>query len=140
MKTFEGENFHKFQDFVALRKSFVAKFGGVPSFGTTSKQSVKVLHENLTFHQFTKAFSCETFPLYTICAIQFLQQHFLPLSPSTHTAMIVTTLQRSSTITTLVLRTLLPYKCPSLPHHQSNKSVIPLILQYISLYTYYIIY
>ena len=53
-KTFKGENFSKFQGFVAIHKSFAAKLGGVASFGSTSEQSAKVL----------KVFSFESFPLH----------------------------------------------------------------------------
>ena len=46
-KTFKGGNVCKFQGFVAIRKVFSAKFGGVPSIGGTSRQpkvfSVKII-------------------------------------------------------------------------------------------------
>ena len=38
-ETFEGENFRKFRGFLAIRKSFSAKFGGVASFSTAKARN-----------------------------------------------------------------------------------------------------
>ena len=45
-ETFEGENFHKFQGFVAIHKSFLYKSW---SFDGMSKQSVKVFSTKVVF-------------------------------------------------------------------------------------------
>ena len=44
---------------------FLVKFGAAVSFGSTSEQSVEVFSaKNVIFHQFTKVFYLESFPLY----------------------------------------------------------------------------
>ena len=44
---------------------FFVKFGGVVSFGSTSKQSMEVFSvKNFIFHQFMNVFYLESFPLY----------------------------------------------------------------------------
>ena len=47
-ETFEGENFHQFRGFVAIRKHFLREIEGVASFGAnTSEQSAKLFSANL---------------------------------------------------------------------------------------------
>ena len=52
-KTFEGENFHEFHGFVAIRVSFLREIWGVASFGVA------------------KANNRESFPLYSIQVFPF---------------------------------------------------------------------
>ena len=47
-ETFEGENFHEFRGFVANLESFL-KYGGVASFGSTTKQSAKIFSMRIFF-------------------------------------------------------------------------------------------
>ena len=55
------------------REKTFTKFGGVASFGITSKQSGKVFSVTiLFFHQFSKVFSHESFPLYGTVTISML--------------------------------------------------------------------
>ena len=63
----EKINFHKFQGFVVIRKSFLRKIWGhgvLWQYQRTIHKSF--LCENLISHQFAKVFSSESFPLYGI--------------------------------------------------------------------------
>ena len=72
-KTFEGENFHEFHGFVAIRKSFL---WGVASFGMAKVGNLR----KSSFHQFVKVFSLESFPLYSIQCVVHVTFH--PYNPA----------------------------------------------------------
>ena len=62
------ENVREFQGFVAIHESFLREIGGAwHLFGSDTKRAIceSFLRENLIFHQFTKVFSLESFPLYS---------------------------------------------------------------------------
>ena len=61
-ETFEGENFRKFQGFVATHQSFLCKFWGC-SVCWRHKQAIhdSFLRTNHIFHHFTRVFSLESF-------------------------------------------------------------------------------
>ena len=70
-KSFEGETlrdktFANCKVLWLLIKVFSTKFGGMASFSGISEHFAKAFHQNLIFHQFAKAFSLDSFPLYRI--------------------------------------------------------------------------
>ena len=63
-ETLESENFCEFQ---VVCKSFL---GGVASFDSTGKQSMKVFSAKIVFfQQFAEVFSLESFPVYSSCML-----------------------------------------------------------------------
>ena len=65
-KTLRDKTFVNCEVLWLFIKVFSTKFGGMASFGGISEHFATAFRENLIFHQFAKAFSLDSFPLYRI--------------------------------------------------------------------------
>ena len=67
---FEGENFRKFYGFVAIHESFLAKFGGMTSFGAAQVSNLQKFSPRKSyFSPIRESYLPRKFPLYGIVSL-----------------------------------------------------------------------